>query len=244
MGLTTPEMDPNKSTHLQMARSGNGSRGQKIDLLTNHFGVNFTTSKSQHFFQYSVSLLMSLLSSLSFFESTYYSGMCWIQVAITYEDGNPVEAKGIGRKILAKVQETYQTDLGSKHFAYDGDKILFTVGPLPNNKLDFSVVLEDMSCTRSNTSTSDANTKRLRPHNQSKRFNVAISFAAKISMQAIQGALQGKETNDLQDAVRVLDVILRQNAATKLVYIFLIFFFLYILMFFYGKIYIFMLLLT
>uniref|UniRef100_M4CDR8 5-methyltetrahydropteroyltriglutamate--homocysteine S-methyltransferase n=1 Tax=Brassica campestris TaxID=3711 RepID=M4CDR8_BRACM len=182
-------MDPNKSTHLQMARSGNGSRGQKIDLLTNHFGVNFTTSKSQHFFQYSV--------------------------AITYEDGNPVEAKGIGRKILAKVQETYQTDLGSKHFAYDGDKILFTVGPLPNNKLDFSVVLEDMSCTRSNTSTSDANTKRLRPHNQSKRFNVAISFAAKISMQAIQGALQGKETNDLQDAVRVLDVILRQNAATK-----------------------------
>ncbi|WZZ21880.1 hypothetical protein YC2023_123267 [Brassica napus] len=172
-----------------MARSGNGSRGQKIDLLTNHFGVNFTTSKSQHFFQYSV--------------------------AITYEDENPVEAKGIGRKILAKVQETYQTDLGSKHFAYDGDKTLFTVGPLPNNKLDFSVVLEDMSCTRSNTSTSDANTKRLRPHNQSKRFNVAISFAAKISMQAIQGALQGKETNDLQDAVRVLDVILRQNAATK-----------------------------
>ncbi|KAG2274412.1 hypothetical protein Bca52824_056967 [Brassica carinata] len=181
-------MDPNRSGHLQMARSGNGSRGQKIDLLTNHFGVNFT-SKSQHFFQYSV--------------------------AITYEDGNPVEAKGIGRKILAKVQETYQTDLGSKHFAYDGDKTLFTVGPLPNNKLDFSVVLEDMSCTRSNTSTSDANTKRLRPHNQSKRFNVAISFAAKISMQAIQGALQGKETNDLQDAVRVLDVILRQNAATK-----------------------------
>ncbi|XP_018443266.2 protein argonaute 9 [Raphanus sativus] len=182
-------MDPNKSTHLQMARSGNGSRGQKIDLLTNHFGVNFTTPKSQHFFQYSV--------------------------AITYEDGNPVEAKGIGRKILAKVQETYQTDLGFKHFAYDGDKTLFTVGPLPNTKLDFFVVLEDMSCTRSNASTSDAHTKRLRRPNQSKRFNVTISFAAKISMQAIQGALQGKETDDLQDAVRVLDVILRQNAATK-----------------------------
>ncbi|KAL0887410.1 hypothetical protein Bca101_011393 [Brassica carinata] len=185
-------MDPNKSTHLQMARSGNGSRGQKIDLLTNHFGVNFTPSKSQHFFQYSV--------------------------AITYEDGNPVEAKGIGRKILAKVQETYQTDLGSKHFAYDGDKTLFTVGPLPNTKLDFFVVLEDMTCTRSNTSTSDAHTKRLRRPNQSKRFNVAISFAAKISIQAIQGALQGKETNDLQDGVRVLDVILRQNAARKFIW--------------------------
>lgn len=72
-----------------------------------------------------------------------------MQVAIAYEDGRPVEAKGIGRKILDKVQETYQTDLGAKYFAYDGEKTLFTVGALPSNKLDFSVVLEDMSSSRS-----------------------------------------------------------------------------------------------
>lgn len=59
-----------------------------------------------------------------------------------------MEAKGIGRKILDKVQETYRSDLGAKYFAYDGEKTLFTVGALPSNKLDFSVVLEDVPSSR------------------------------------------------------------------------------------------------
>lgn len=138
----------------------------------------------------------------------FVSLFCWIQVAITYDDGSPVEAKGIGRKILEKVQQTYQTDLGFKHFAYDGDKNLFTAGPLPGSNLDFSVVLEDMSSRRNAD-------KRLRLSHQSKKFNVAISFAAKIPMKAIANALQGKETNHFQDAIRVMDVILCQNAARK-----------------------------
>ncbi|ESQ42126.1 hypothetical protein EUTSA_v10015501mg [Eutrema salsugineum] len=167
-------MDSSKSALLPIARRGNGSKGQKIQLRTNHF-----------------------------------------RVAITYEDGNPVVAKGIGRKILENVQDTYKSDLGSKYFAYDGDKTLFTVGPLPANKLDFSVVLEDMSCSRGNTRSDDADRKRLRRPNKSKKFNVAITFAKQISIQAIDGALQGIETNHLQDAIRVLDVILRQNAARQ-----------------------------
>ncbi|KAF8113383.1 hypothetical protein N665_0050s0041 [Sinapis alba] len=165
-----------------MARSGYGSKGDRINLLTNHFGVNFTQVKTQDFFQYSV--------------------------AITYEDKKPVEGKGISRKILAKVQ----TELGSKHFAYDGEKILYTVGSLPKKELYFSVVLEDMSRSKSNASSSDANTRR---PGKSKKFNVSITFAAKIAIQAIKGTLQGEEPNDHQNAVRVMDVILRQNAATN-----------------------------
>ncbi|CAE6113379.1 unnamed protein product [Arabidopsis arenosa] len=172
----------NKSILLPMARRGNGSKGKKIHLLTNHFRVNFSQPNSPDFFHYSV--------------------------AITYDDGSPVEAKGIGRKILEKLQQTYQTDLGFKHFAYDGDKTLFTAGPLPGSNLDFSVVLEDMSSRRNAD-------KRLRLSHQSKKFNVAISFATKIPMQAIANALQGKETKHLQDAIRVMDVILCQNAARK-----------------------------
>ena len=34
-------------------------------------------------------------------------------------------------------------------------------------------------------------------------------------MQAIASAIRGKETDNLQDATRVLDVILRQNAARQ-----------------------------
>ncbi|ESQ42138.1 hypothetical protein EUTSA_v10012624mg [Eutrema salsugineum] len=190
-----PEMElVKKSTRPPMARPGNGSKGQKIPLLTNHFRVNFNNANG-HFFHYSV--------------------------AITYEDGRPVEAKGIGRRILDKVQETYQTDLGSKYFAYDGEKTLFTVGALPSNKLDFSVVLEDTPSGRNNTGnaspneTNDGDRKRSRRPNQSKKFMVEISYAAKIPMHAIASALQGKETENLQDAIRVLDIILRQSAARQ-----------------------------
>ncbi|KAJ0266519.1 Protein argonaute 9 [Hirschfeldia incana] len=190
-----PEREPiKKNTLLPMARHGLGSKGVRKPLLTNHFRVNFNNSNG-HFFHYSVS--------------------------ITYEDGRPVEAKGIGRKILEKVQETYRTDLGSKYFAYDGEKTLFTVGPLPSNKLDFSVVLEDTPSSRNNTvnaspnESNDADRKRLRRPHQSKKFMVEISYAARIPMQAIASALQGKETDYLQDAIRVLDVILRQSAARQ-----------------------------
>ncbi|XP_048599034.1 protein argonaute 9-like [Brassica napus] len=183
-----------KNTLLPMARRGSGTKGVKTHLLTNHFRVNFNNSNG-HFFHYSV--------------------------AITYEDGRPVEAKGIGRKILEKVQETYRTDLGSKYFAYDGEKTLFTVGALPSNKLDFSIVLEDTPSSRNNTGnaspneSNDADRKRSRRPNQSKKFMVEISYAARIPMQAIASALQGKETDYLQDAIRVLDVILRQSAARQ-----------------------------
>ncbi|CAA7061179.1 unnamed protein product [Microthlaspi erraticum] len=178
-----------KSTLLPMARKGNGSKGQKIHLLTNHFEVHLTKPTSQYFFHY--------------------------DVAITYEDGSPVEANGIGRKILDNVEKNYQTDLGSKHFAYDGEKNLFTVGPLPSNQLDFTVVLVDMYSSR-NAGNNDGDSKRLRRPNQSKNFKVSLTFAAKIPVRSIANALQGKETDHLQDSTRVvLDVILRHNAAGK-----------------------------
>lgn len=61
----------------------------------------------------------------------------------------------------------------------------------------------------------DADRKRSKRPNQSKKFMVEISYAAKIPMHAIAAALQGKETDSLQDAIRVLDVILRQSAARQ-----------------------------
>jgi hypothetical protein len=35
----------------------------------------------------------------------------FVQVALFYEDGSPVEGKGAGRKILNKVQEIYDSEL-------------------------------------------------------------------------------------------------------------------------------------
>ncbi|KAJ4883600.1 Protein argonaute 9 [Raphanus sativus] len=183
-----------KTTLLPMARRSIGSKGVRTPLLTNHFRVNFNNANG-HFYHYSV--------------------------AIKYEDGSPMEAQRIFRKILEKVQETYLTELGSKYFAYDGQKNLFTVGALPSNKMDFSVVLEDTISSRNNTGnaspneTNDADRKRSRRPHRSKKFVVEISYAARIPMQALASALQGRETDNLQDATRVLDVILRQNSARQ-----------------------------
>ncbi|KAJ7960428.1 Protein argonaute like [Quillaja saponaria] len=185
-----------KALRVPIARRGQGSKGQKIPLLTNHFKVN-VTSTDGYFFHYSVS--------------------------VSYEDGRPVEGKGVGRKVIDRVQETYDTELAGKEFAYDGEKSLFTVGQLPRNKLEFTIVLEETTSNRNNGNCSpnghgspnESDRKRMRRPYNSKTFKVEISFAAKIPMQAIANALRGQESENSQEALRVLDIILRQHAAKQ-----------------------------
>ncbi|GJU06814.1 argonaute 4-like protein [Tanacetum coccineum] len=172
-----PEPAKKKVMRVPMARRGLGTKGQKAQLLTNHF-----------------------------------------KVALFYEDGRPIDGKGVGRKVLDKVHETYGSELAGKEFAYDGEKSLFTVGALPRNKLEFTVVLENATSNRNNGSASpenDADKKRLRRAYQSKTFKVELSFAAQIPMQAIAQALRGQESENSQEALRVLDIILRQHAAKQ-----------------------------
>ena len=61
-----------------------------------------------------------------------------------YEDDQPVKGKGIGRKVIDKLQHTYRSKLSNKNFAYDGEKSLFTIGALPQVTNEFTVVLEDI----------------------------------------------------------------------------------------------------
>ena len=50
--------------------------------------------------------------------------------------------------MIDRVHETYKSDLDGKDFTYDGERSLFTVGFLPRNKLEFTVVLEDVTSNR------------------------------------------------------------------------------------------------
>lgn len=45
--------------------------------------------------------------------------------------------------MVDKLYQTYCAELAGKRFAYDGEKSLYTVGPLPQNKFEFTVVLEE-----------------------------------------------------------------------------------------------------
>lgn len=192
---TKPDLNNNSSKpkRVLMRRPGTGSRGRKMTFITNHFKVGFGNT-SGFFYHYCISLF--------------------------YEDGRPVEGKGIGRKVLDKVYETYESELGGRDFAYDGEKSLFTVGALPRNNMDFTVVLDAVVSKRTaenggSGSPNGGDTKRMRRSSQSKTMKVNISFAAKIPVEAIGMALRGQETENSQEALRVLDIILRQIAAKQ-----------------------------
>ncbi|KAG2712099.1 hypothetical protein I3843_04G101300 [Carya illinoinensis] len=178
-----------------ISRRGVGTTGRRIPLLTNHFKVSVDFQDAV-FYQYSVS--------------------------ITSEDNRAVEGKGIGRKLIGRLYQTYSSELAGKRFAYDGEKSLYTVGPLPQNKFEFQVVLEESIAKRGETGSpggmgSPKETgKRLRRSLQSKTFKVELSYATKIPLRSIALALKGAaEDNNSQDALRVLDIILRQQAADR-----------------------------
>ncbi|GMY09800.1 protein argonaute 16 [Fagus crenata] len=172
-------------------RRGVGSTGRRVSLLSNHFKVNVGVTDAV-FYQYSVS--------------------------ITAEDNRVVEGKGIGRKVIDRLYQTYASELAHKKFAYDGEKSLYTVGPLPQNKFEFQVVLEDSFSKRDTGSPGGSPSepsKRSKRSFQSKTFNVDISYAAKIPLRSVSLALRGAEADNSQDALRVLDIVLRQQAANR-----------------------------
>lgn len=71
-----------------------------------------------------------------------------MQVSITSEDKRVVDGKGIGRKVVDRLYLTYSSELAGKKFAYDGEKSLYTVGPLPQNNFEFTVVVEELLARR------------------------------------------------------------------------------------------------
>nr|GEY38255.1 protein argonaute 16 [Tanacetum cinerariifolium] len=188
------DVDTEQATHPKrsiISRPGFGSDGKHIPLLANHFKVSIK-NPDKIFYQYSVS--------------------------ITSEDNRAIENKVLGRKILEKLYLTYSSELSGKRFAYDGEKGLYTVGPLPKNKTEFMVVLED-SYANGESPAGDGipgeSAKRSKRSFQEKTFKVGISYAAKIPLKSVSLSLEGAVPEKLQDALRVLDIILRQQAAQR-----------------------------
>ncbi|PIN22149.1 Translation initiation factor 2C (eIF-2C) [Handroanthus impetiginosus] len=175
-----------------ITRPGFGTSGKRISLLTNHFKVS-VGNPDEIFYQYSVS--------------------------ISTEDNKAVDGKVIGRKVLDKLYQTYSSELSGKTFAYDGEKSLYTVGPLTQNNFEFTVVLEESIAKRSGSPSDNGSPsgsgKRSKRFLHSKTFKVEITYAAKIPLKSVSLALQGAQMDKVQDALRVLDIILRQQAAKR-----------------------------
>ncbi|KAF5203307.1 argonaute [Thalictrum thalictroides] len=176
-----------------ICRPGTGKSGRRINLITNHFRVSVNVPDAV-FFQYNVSIK---------------SG-----------DNYTVEGKGVGRKVMDRLYQIYYSEMEGKQFAYDGEKTMYTVGALPQNKYEFTVVLDEVAAKRNGSpslteSHSETGFKRTKRSFQSKTFNVEISFAAKIPIRPIVLALNGLEVDRTGDTLRVIDIILRQQAAKR-----------------------------
>ncbi|KAK4746876.1 hypothetical protein SAY87_025913 [Trapa incisa] len=182
---------PAKDELFPALRRDFGRIGHKVQLLTNHFNVRLDT-KENFFYLYNVNL--------------------------TYDDnGNPVTGKSIGRRVMDKVLVTYVNSLQGKGFAYDGEHNLFTLGSLAQNLFQLKVVLDDVYSGSAGGSIipQGGAGKRMKRQSQSKTIKVQIRFAAKIPIKSIVSVLRGQETEHFQEAINVLDVVLRDHAAKK-----------------------------
>uniref|UniRef100_A0A0D9XB38 Piwi domain-containing protein n=1 Tax=Leersia perrieri TaxID=77586 RepID=A0A0D9XB38_9ORYZ len=183
----------NPVKRVPIARPSFGREGKQIKLLSNHFTVKLS-GIDVVFYQYSVS--------------------------IKSEDDKVIDGKGIGRKVMNKLLQTYSSELDGKEFAYDGEKCLFTVGPLPQNHFEFTVILEETSSRAAggspgHGSPGQGDNKRSKRTHLPKKFVVGISYAAKIPLKSVALALRGSESDHAQDALRVLDIVLRQQQAKR-----------------------------
>ena len=85
-----------------------------------------------------------LSSSFGHYSMYFISTQVSISEPLSGRDDKSLSIKNDRRLVMSKVSELYgKAELGGKTFAYDGEKCLYTVGPLPFQTQEFNVLLED-----------------------------------------------------------------------------------------------------
>ncbi|KAL2649280.1 hypothetical protein R1flu_017408 [Riccia fluitans] len=115
-------------------------------------------------------------------------------VAITPE----VTSRGVNRAVMEQLVRLYRdSQLGRRLPAYDGRKSLYTAGPLPFQSKEFQINLLDED---------DGATAQRRE----RSFKVVIKFAARADLHHLGEFLQGRQADAPQEALQVLDIVLRE----------------------------------
>ncbi|WVZ10684.1 hypothetical protein V8G54_015214, partial [Vigna mungo] len=125
--------------------------------------------------------------------------------------GRLVEGKGVERKVLDIVHESYNSELNRKDFVYDGEETLFTPSSLSRNHLEFIAVLEDVvSVGRNNGNASpdghgeisENDKKRMRRPNRAKTYKVEINFSNCRNIEIRYSALTTLQRSSLVEKYR------------------------------------------
>ncbi|KAJ6827225.1 putative protein argonaute PNH1 [Iris pallida] len=106
-------------------------------------------------------------------------------------------SRSVNRRIIAELVRLYrESDLGTRLPAYDGRTSLYTAGLLPFASKDFVVKLCD----------EDDGTGVTRE----KEYRVGIKFVARANLHHLRRFIEGKQADAPQDAIQVLDIVLRE----------------------------------
>ncbi|XP_020582423.1 protein argonaute PNH1-like isoform X2 [Phalaenopsis equestris] len=106
-----------------------------------------------------------------------------------------VSSRQLNRAIMAELVRVYrETGMGMRLPAYDGRKSLYTAGVLPFRSKEFVI----------NLSVEDEGTGITR------EYKVAIKFVARADLDHLKLFLEGKQTHAPQEALQVLDIVLRE----------------------------------
>lgn len=109
-----------------------------------------------------------------------------------------VTSRGVNRAVMAQLVKLYKdSHLGKRLPAYDGRKSLYTAGPLPFISKDFKITLLD----------EDDGSGSAR---RERDFKVAIKLASRADLHHLDMFLQGRQADAPQEALQVLDIVLRE----------------------------------
>ncbi|KAA8541496.1 hypothetical protein F0562_025459 [Nyssa sinensis] len=120
-------------------------------------------------------------------------------VSITPE----VTSRGVNRAVMEQLVKLYrESHLGKRLPAYDGRKSLYTAGPLPFSSKEFKITLID----------EDDGSGGAR---REREFKVVIKYAARADLHHLGLFLQGRQADAPQEALQVLDIVLRELPTTR-----------------------------
>ncbi|XP_073136369.1 protein argonaute 1B-like [Henckelia pumila] len=120
-------------------------------------------------------------------------------VSITPE----VTSRGVNRAVMEQLVKLYQeSHLGRRLPAYDGRKSLYTAGPLPFVSREFRINLIDEEDGPGGP-------------RREREFKVVIKFAARADLHHLGMFLQGRQADAPQEALQVLDIVLRELPTSR-----------------------------
>ncbi|GMH03924.1 hypothetical protein Nepgr_005763 [Nepenthes gracilis] len=113
-----------------------------------------------------------------------------------------ITSRGVNRAIMEQLVKLYrESHLGRRLPAYDGRKSLYTAGPLPFDSKEFKITLKD----------EDDGSHAPR---REREFRVVIKLAARVDLHHLDMFLQGRQADAPQEALQVLDIVLRELPTT------------------------------